>query len=411
MNNKAELMSQLRIDRDDESRNTHKWYDSRKWPGILAAAVAVLCVIGLIWLFSAPETHAVKTQTARVASNNATGTSVLDATGYVTARRYATVSSKVTAKVLEVLVEEGMTVEEGQVVARLDDANHRRYLAVEEAGLALAQAQLDETRTRLSEAERTHERVAAMFERQLASESDLDAVRSNVESHRAQLAARQAQVLSAQRRVELHQQELDDLILRAPFRGVVISKDAQPGEMISPVSAGGGFTRTGICSIVDMDSLEIEVDVNESYIQRVEAGQAVSATLEAYPNWRIPARVIAIVPTADRQKATVRVRVGFEQLDPRILPQMGVRVGFLEGDNEPAGSARTDIAIPANALLDLNGAPHVYVVNEARAHRRDVTVERRNEREFWVTAGLAPGESYILTPPSGLTEGALVDIQ
>src|SRR5690625_3518997 len=145
MNNKAELMSQLRIDRDDESRNTHKWYDSRKWPGILAAAVAVLCVIGLIWLFSAPETHAVKTQTARVASNNATGTSVLDATGYVTARRYATVSSKVTAKVLEVLVEEGMTVEEGQVVARLDDANHRRYLAVEEAGLALAQAQLDET--------------------------------------------------------------------------------------------------------------------------------------------------------------------------------------------------------------------------------------------------------------------------
>ncbi|MDQ2075854.1 efflux RND transporter periplasmic adaptor subunit [Marinimicrobium sp. ABcell2] len=405
MKNKTELMSQLRIDRDDEPQSPHKW------PGILAATLAVFSVIGLIWLFSSPETHAVKTQTARVASSNAAGSSVLDATGYVTPRRYATVSSKVTAKVLEVLVEEGMTVEEGQVVARLDDSNHRRYLAVEEAGLALAHAQLEETRARLSEAERAHERVSVMFQRQLVSESDLDAASSNAESQRAQLSARQAQVLSAQRRVELQQQELDDLVLRAPFRGVVISKDAQPGEMISPVSAGGGFTRTGICSIVDMDSLEIEVDVNESYIHRVKAGQPVTATLEAYPNWQIPARVIAIVPTADRQKATVRVRVGFEELDPRILPQMGVRVAFLERDAEQEVEARTDIIVPANALLDLSGTPHVYVVADGQAHRRDVTVERRNEREFWVNAGLSPGESYIITPPSSLTDGALVTVQ
>lgn len=411
MNNKIELISQLRIDRDYEPNNSHTWFRIQKWLGLLIAALAVLCVIGSVWLTSTPETHVVRTQTARIASSGATGASVLDATGYVTARRYATVSSKVTAKVLEVLVEEGMTVEEGQVVARLDDSNHRRHLAVEEAGLALAQAQLDEAGARLSEAERAYERVAAMFNRQLASESDLDAVRSNVEFRRAQLAAHQAQALSAHRRVELHQQELDDLILRAPFRGVVISKDAQPGEMISPVSAGGGFTRTGICSIVDMDSLEIEVDVNESYIQRVEAGQAVSATLEAYPSWRIPARVIAIVPTADRQKATVRVRVGFEQLDPRILPQMGVRVGFLENHAPADEPERAGIAVPANAVIDPEGAPHIYVVSEQRAHRRDVAVERRNEREYWITSGIASGETYILTPPLALTDGALIRLQ
>lgn len=404
MNNKSELLSQLRIDRDDEPE------PRAHWPWIVGVVAVLLVLVGGFWALSAPEALTVETQRARVVSQNSAGASVLDATGYVTARRYATVSSKVTAKVMEVMVEEGMEVEEGQIVALLDDSNTRKNLALEEAGLALAQAQLEETRTRLQEAERSMQRIEEMFRRELVSESDLDAVNSNFLSLKAQLDARKAQVLSAQRRVELQQQYLDDLTLRAPFSGVVISKDAQPGEMISPVSAGGGFTRTGICSLVDMQSLEIEVDVNESYIERVKAGQPVVATLEAYPDWKIPARVIAIVPTADRQKATVRVRVGFEELDPRILPEMGVKVAFLEEDTtaDTAEVSREDIAIPAAAIVRREGKTWVFVVDEGLTELRAVTLEARNQREYWVISGLSPAEQYVVNPPPQLQEGVAV---
>lgn len=407
MNNKSELLSQLRIDRDQEPEPRSKL----PW---LIGAVVLLAVILVVWVLATPDAVAVKTQTARVVSNQSASPSVLDATGYVTARRYATVSSKVTAKVMEVLVEEGMKVEEGQVVARLDDSNTRKNLALEQAGLALAAAQLEETRARLSEAERIKNRLEEMFRRELVSEADLDAASSNYLSFQAQLDARKAQLLSAQRRVELQEQYLDDMTLRAPFAGVVVSKDAQPGEMISPVSAGGGFTRTGICGLVDMDSLEIEVDVNESYIQRVSAGQPVEATLEAYPNWRIPARVIAVVPTADRQKATVRVRVGFEQLDPRILPDMGVKVAFLESEQESAGQAkpaREGIVIPARAVRQSEGKAEVFVVRDGGVRSREVEIEARSERDYWVVAGLSAGEVYVVDPPAELEDGAEVRVE
>lgn len=407
MNNKSELLSQLRIDREEEpeSRSKVPWF---------IGAIILLAVILMIWVFASPDAVAVKTQSARVISNQSVSASVLDATGYVTARRYATVSSKVTAKVMEVLVEEGMQVEEGQVVARLDDSNTRKNLALEQAGFALAEAQLEETRARLNEAERVKNRVDEMFRRELVSESDLDVANSNYLSFQAQLDARKAQLLSAQRRVELQEQYLDDMTLRAPFAGVVVSKDAQPGEMISPVSAGGGFTRTGICGLVDMESLEIEVDVNESYIQRVSAGQPVEATLEAYPDWRIPARVIAVVPTADRQKATVRVRVGFEQLDPRILPDMGVKVAFLESEEEGAAepeSVREDIVIPRTAVQQREGKAEVFVVRDKQVRRREVEVEARSERDYWVVAGLSAGEVYVVEPSPELEDGVEVKVE
>lgn len=403
MNDKSELLSQLRIERDDEPEPNAKW----PW---LAGGVGILLVALGVWALSSPEAVAVKTRTARVVSNQSAPSSVLDATGYVAARRYATVSSKVTAKVMEVLVEEGMAVEEGQVVARLDDSNTRKTLAVEQAGLSLARAQLEETRVRLKEAERIKSRISQMFRRKLASESELDAANSNFLSLQAQLDARKAQVLTAQRRVELQKQYLDDLTLRAPFTGVVVSKDAQPGEMISPVSAGGGFTRTGICSLVDMNSLEIEVDVNESYIDRIFPDQPVQATLEAYPDWEIPAHVIAIVPTADRQKATVRVRVAFEKLDPRILPDMGIKVAFLEAGvtKTQAGEAREDIAIPKSAVQFEDGQAQIFVVQNDTAQRREIVTEVRNERDYWVPTGLEPGERYIVNPPPALKDGATI---
>lgn len=403
MTDKSELLSQLRIDRDDHADSS-----SPKWPWLLGGGFLLLLLALAVWALSRPDPISVDTRMAKVSQTRNSAASVLDATGYVTARRYATVSSKVTAKVMEVLVEEGMSVEEGQVVARLDDSNASKTLAVEQANLNLARAQLEETRARLIEAERVRERVNTLYQRELVSESELDVATSNYDSLRAQLSAGEASVLSATRRVELQQQHLDDLVLRAPFAGVVVSKDAQPGEMISPVSAGGGFTRTGICSLVDMDSLEIEVDVNEAYIQRVFPGQPVQATLEAYPDWTIPAEVIAIVPTADRQKATVKVRVGFSKLDSRILPDMGVRVAFLEESGRTAGAQESALLIPGSALVERDGQPMVFVVKDAVAHQRVVEARERSGGEWVVLSGLEPGEHYVVDPPSRLVEGAAV---
>ncbi|WP_347331691.1 efflux RND transporter periplasmic adaptor subunit [Marinimicrobium locisalis] len=403
MNDKSDLLSQLRIDRDEHADSA-----SPKWPWVLGGALLLLLLVGASWALTRPDPINVETRMAKVTQARNSAASVLDATGYVTARRYATVSSKVTAKVVEVLVEEGMSVDEGQVVARLDDSNASKSLAVEQANLTLAQAQLEEIRARLIEARRVRDRVATLHQRELVSESELDVATSNYDSLKAQLSARDANVLSARRRVELQQQHLEDLVLRAPFSGVVVSKDAQPGEMISPVSAGGGFTRTGICSLVDMGSLEIEVDVNEAYIQRVFSGQPVQATLEAYPDWIIPAEVIAIVPTADRQKATVKVRVGFKELDSRVLPDMGVRVAFLEEEERRQGSSDSALLIPGSALVERNGQPVVFVVKDAVAHQRVIEARERSGGELVVLSGLEPGEHYVVDPPSRLVEGAAV---
>ena len=280
--------------------------------------------------------------TSRAAGTQA---SVLNASGYVTARRRATVSSKVTGKVVEVNVEEGMAVREGQVLARLDDSTVRAMLDLAQAQLEAARRAVPESEVRLEEAKLNLGRRERLFKEQLATAADMDQAQAEVNSLVARIASLREQIAVAERQVALQQTALDDTIIRAPFSGVAISKDAQPGEMVSPVSAGGGFTRTGICTIVDMRSLEIEVDVNESYINRVTAGQPVTAVLDAYPDFEIPAKVIAVVPTADRQKATVLVRIGFNELDPRILPDMGVKVTFLREERPrpppggPAGGA------------------------------------------------------------------------
>ena len=210
----------------------------------------------------------------------------------------------------------------------------------------------------------------------------------------------------ADRQVALWQQQLDDTIIRAPFPGVVTSKNAQPGEMISPMSSGG-FTRTGICTIVDMDSLEIEIDVNESYINRVETGQAVEAALDAYPEWKIPCKVIAIIPAADRQKATVRVRVGFNKLDPRILPDMGVKVAFREASGSGAVASR-NVTVPKNAVRRVDGRDVVFLVKDGRAERRAVTVVRAGASDADLSAGVAAGDKVIVDSPAGLEDGARV---
>ena len=400
MNDKSDLLAQLRIDHNDKNVESHRW----RW--IIGALVVVLLVTGVIWFVTKPDPLQVRVQMARMAVIDPASASVLDATGYVKARRYATVSSKVTGKVIEVLVEEGMSVEKDQIVARLDDSNTRKTLALYQAELVSAKTQVAETRARLTEAKLTWERTTELAAKQLVSTAELDRAKANYDSLQAQLANREAGVVLAERRIAIEQQYLDDLELRAPFAGVVISKDSQPGEMISPVSAGGGFTRTGICTLVDMASLEIEVDVNEAYIQRVRPEQAVQATLEAYPDWKIPARVIAIIPTADRQKATVRVRIAFQELDPRILPDMGVKVAFMSGEPASQGVAQQQgIRVPASAVRTQGGERIMFVVKDNIAHQRVVQLGGNFGSEMYVTSGLNPGEDYVVEMPTDLEDG------
>jgi RND family efflux transporter MFP subunit len=381
--------------------------ESKTWMVVAATAIVlVLALVVMIW-HSRSGGIVVHTATARELGSNGGERTVLNASGYVTARRAATVSSKVTGKVVEVLIEEGMKVKEGQVVARLDDTNVKTGLDVADAQLESAKAALAETEAQLKDADQEFQRTTELAKQHIASQSDLDLAESNAKSLQAHLAQQKLDVVVAERNVALWQQQMDDMIIRAPFAGVVTTKDAQPGEMISPVSAGGGFTRTGIGTIVDMDSLEIEIDVNESYINRVEPGQPVVATLDAYPDWKIPCKVIAIIPTADREKSTVKVRVAFDKLDQRILPEMSVKVAFQEAGGGTTTAIR-EVTIPKSAVQSQDGRDVVFVVQNGHAERRAVTVSDTQGDDSVLSAGVSAGESVVVDSPSGLTDGMAV---
>jgi len=392
-------LDDLRIERGAEQKP-----QPRMW--LVVAGVVVLALIGAaLWWHSRSGAVEVQTAAARGGASKGGERIVLNASGYVTARRAATVSSKVTGKVVEVLIEEGMKVKAGQVLARLDDSNVKASLKVAEAQLASAKAALEETRAQLKQASQEFQRVTELAKQHIASQSDLDLAESNAKSLAARLARQELDATVADRQMTGWQQQLDDMIIRAPFDGVITTKDAQPGEMISPVSAGGGFTRTGIGTIVDMSSLEIEIDVNESYINRVEPGQAVEATLDAYPAWTIPCKVIAIIPTADRGKSTVKVRVGFDQLDPRILPEMSVKVAFRDAGG--ATASRT-VMVPKNAVQSQDGRDVVFVVQNGRAERRAVTVSDTQGEDDVLSAGVSAGEKVVVNSPADLKDGAVV---
>jgi RND family efflux transporter MFP subunit len=373
----------------------------------VVAGLLLLIMAGAAWLFgSRLAAPTVRTVTARAAASGSAG-SVLDASGYVTARRQATVSAKITGKVTEVLIEEGMRVEEGAVLARLDDTEARAQLALAQAQLGAAQSQQGEIRALLEQAERDYVRSQELYDRQLIASQALDAARAQRGTLQARLAANEQQVRVARESVAVARVALDNTVIRAPFSGVVVAKSAQPGEMISPISAGGGFTRTGIGTIVDMDSLEIQVDVNESFINRVKPGQPVEATLNAYPDWKIPGAVIAIIPTADRSKATVKVRIAIRTKDARIVPDMGIRVAFLD----PEASTRAPSAavlVPADAVRADGDAGIVFVVTDGRVARRTVTVGKTVGADREVLAGLKAGERVVIAPPASLADGAAV---
>jgi RND family efflux transporter MFP subunit len=333
---------------------------------------------------------------------------VLDATGYVIARRQATVSSKISGKLTEVLIEEGIEVETGQLLARLDDTDARAQLDLAKARLSAAQARLGEIQVQLEQAKRGLKRQSELRARQLASEEALETASTLVETLAAQLAAQRSQVRVAEAEIGVAQVAYDNTVVRAPFAGVIVAKAAQPGEIVSPMSAGGGFTRTGIGTIVDMDSLEIEVDVNESFINRVRAGQPVRAVLDAYPEWQIPASVIAIIPTADRSKATVRVRIAIDTKDPRVLPEMGVRVAFLDEVTDQGVETADAVLIPNSAIRERAEGSVVFVLDGDHVRERRVTPAGTVGDRRIVAQGLSAGEQVVRDPPLELADGARV---
>ena len=374
---------------------------------LVAALVVVLVGAAAGWTMFREQAPEVQLTAAR--ADAGTRPALLNASGYVTPRRRATVAAKITARVNEILVEEGVPVEPDQILARLDDSDAKVRLASAVADRDAVAAALQDLRVNLANAEREWKRNDQLFKRGLIAEQQADQMRTAVLSYQARIALAEEQVKAAEAKIRMAQQDLDNCLVRAPFAGIVVSKDAQRGEMVSPISAGGGFTRTGIATLVDMSSLEIEVDVNESYIARVRDGQPVVAVLDAYPDWQIPARVRTVIPSADRQKATVKVRAAFERLDPRILPDMGVKVTFL-GD-KPTRPTAGRVLVPKAALRDEGGAAVVFVHRDGRLERRRVTTGDTRGAEVEVVAGLADGEPIVTAGPKTLRDGQRVTVK
>jgi RND family efflux transporter MFP subunit len=398
MNQSTDLLKELRIDRRPGAVKKRK-----RWPWVVGGAVALLVV--MMMLMGGRPTE-VETAVARSAAEGGPA-SVLDASGYVTARRIATVSSKITGKVKEVLIEEGQHVTEGEVLATLDAADARAQRELAHSQLAAAESNLADGRAQLAFAEQEVRRLTQLNSQKLIAAQQLDSAIATRDSARARLAFLTKSVQVSRDQLDIATIGTDNTVIRAPFTGVIVTKAAQPGEMISPISGGGGAIRTGIGTQVDMDSLEVQVDDNEAYNGRVQPKMPVEAVLNAYPEWKIPGEVIAIIPTADRSKATVKVRIALKTKDPRIVPDMGVRVSFLDTP-KPGAAKPTGVWVPTRAVAGKDKEAAVFVVVDGKAQRVAITAGEVRDVDTLVTQGLKGGETVVLSPPEGLRDGGKV---
>src|SRR5215468_11638679 len=335
---------------------------------------------------------------------------LLNASGYVTPRRRATIAAKITGRVTSVQFDEGTRVAAGQILATLDDSDAQRALASAKADRDASRAAIADFEVQLRNANIQLKRAQDLYAAGVQTQEALDNARTTADSLKAKIDLAKQQVSSAEARIGEAQQNVDNCTIRAPFAGMVVSKDAQVGEMVSPNSAGGGFTRTGIATIVDMSSLEIEVDVNESYIARVTPGQPVTAVLDAYPDWQMPAKVRTVIPTADRQKATVKVRATFDRLDPRILPDMGVKVTFL-GEERSAPTEAGRVLVSRAALVEDGGTTAVFVHRDGKVERRAVRIGQARGSDQEIVAGLSDGEQVVTTGAKALRDGQSVRVK
>lgn len=405
----SDLLKELRIEHHQREGHGNS---IGSWPWIIGGIVLVLLAVGAWWWFG-HRSIPVHTAQAITAASDPSAGAVLQATGYVTARRQATVSAQITGTLTAVLIEEGDRVKQGQILAKLDDSQYKAALDTAVAQAKAAHALVNQYEAQLTQNQRDATRNESLAERGLISKQAAEQSRTLANSTRAQSASQQRQAAAADAQVTEAQVNFGYCLIRAPFDGVITTKDAQVGEVVSPFSAGGGFTRTGIGTIVDMDSLEVDVDVNEAYIGRVTPNMSAEAVLDAYPDWRIPAHVIAIVPAADRGKATVKVRVAMEKKDARIVPDMGVRVSFLEAakpavvEQEPKG-----VLVPAKAIVKRDGSDSVFIVTNGTAHRQTVQPAAQAFGDMrLVPTSVNAGDSVVVSPPDDLRDGSNVSVQ
>ncbi|MBZ5494564.1 MAG: efflux RND transporter periplasmic adaptor subunit [Acidobacteriia bacterium] len=400
-------LSSLRI--DDHSRRGSK---TGKRLGLFAAAVGVVLLLGSLLLAFRSQKPVVEVATARPATG-AKAEALLNASGYITPRRRATVAAKVTGRVEQIYAEEGLHVKSGQVLATLDCSQPNAALTSAKSDRDATAAALADLEVQSANADREAMRAQGLHTAGVISPQALDAAKTTAESLHSKIALTKEQVRAADSRIGVAKEDADNCIVRAPFDGIVVSKDAQRGEVVSPISAGGGFTRTGIATLVDMNSLEIEVDVNESYIARVQQGQRVSATLDAYPDRELPAKVRTVIPTADRQKATVKVRIAFDKLDDTILPDMGVKVAFLSAAPAPGKNAGSEARalVPKSAVRNDGGKQIVYLVRDQKLERRAVSLGAERGSDIEILAGLAPGDKLVVKGADTLHEGQAVEVK
>jgi RND family efflux transporter MFP subunit len=393
----------------------------KRWLWIVLAVVVIGLIAAIASAYRNRRTE-VEVTTSRKPTTGPAG--VLNASGYITPRRRATIAAKITGRVTDVYFDEGTRVADGQLLANLDDSDARRSLDAAKADGDAAQAAIADFEVQLRNAEIEQHRSEQLVKEGVQTQQNLDATRTAADSLRAKIALAKQQVLAAQARVREQQQAVDNCVIRAPFAGIVVSKDAQVGEMVSPISAGGGFTRTGIATIVDLHSNEIEVDVNEAYIAKVRANQGVSAVLDAYPDVNFPGKVRTVIPTADRQKATVKVRISFTDnshvtlfdpaQDARILPDMGVKVTFLEENEKSKKQEQKSAAVamvPLDAIHTDNGSKYVFVLKGDTLERRGVTLGATRGTDVEILGGLQPDVTVVIKSGDTLRDGQAVQVK
>jgi RND family efflux transporter MFP subunit len=404
---KADLGS-LRI--EDSHRSGGKAGKVLGYASAVIGAVVIIAGLALGFRNQTPTVEVVTAQRPEIGGRSA----ILNASGYVTPRRRATIAAKITGRVTGVFFDEGTHVHAGQLLATLDDSDTRRALDSAKADRDSSQAAIADFQVQLRLAEIQLQRAEALRKAGVQSQEQLDTSSAAADSLRAKIGLAKQQVQSSEMRIREAQQAVDNCVINAPYDGIVVSKDAQVGEMVSPISAGGGFTRTGIATIVDMNSNEIEVDVNESYIARVKDRQKVTAILDAYPNWEIPSHVRTVIPTADRQKATVKVRISFDKLDPRILPDMGIKVTFLSDEPVKKVDATAPVVaamLPNEALHDDGGKKIVFLVKNEKLERRAVSVGSIQGTQTEILSGIVAGDAVVVKGPANMQDGQAVQIK
>lgn len=406
MDDRSSLLRELRVERDVAP------LPRARRRGLGRRLILTLLMLGAmagLWIaWVTHESVPVHAAIARPAASSGPS-SLLDASGYVIAERQATVSAKVTGKLVEVPIDEGQRVEQGQILARIDDSNASAALDQARASVGEARANLAAAKVAAADGLPTYLRSKRQAAEGLITPEAFDNAKATYDAARAHLDVAEQQLEVAGANLFSAQRNLDDYTVRAPFAGVITAKNAQPGEVVSPL-ATGGFTRTGIATLVDMASLGIEVDVSENFINRIHRDQPAIATLNAYPDRPMRATVTAVIPTADQSKATVKVRLAFATKDPRILPQMGIRVSFLD-DASGAADLSSSVVVPPEAVRGIGDNGVVYAIRGDTVKARPVRLGARTADGQMVLSGLSSGERIAIGDMDRLKDGAKIRLE